>query len=160
MSLADRDRTQSILGYEELQQLEELCLEAYVNLSIYKQKFKIGQKVLLFHSHLKLIVGKLCSRWDRPFVITNVFPYGVVEVRDEANNKTFQVNRHQLKHFYESLTPIVEEVDNISLLEPTTLDDTSSQIFLNPFTLFWKTMKNLNLKDRRSFGIVLGIGLE
>ncbi|RDY00263.1 Retrovirus-related Pol polyprotein from transposon 17.6, partial [Mucuna pruriens] len=79
----------------QLQELEELCLEAYENSRIYKQK------VLLFHSRLKLIAGKLHSRWDGPFVITNVFPFGVVEVRDEANNKTFQVNGHQLKHFYE-----------------------------------------------------------
>ncbi|RDY07932.1 Pro-Pol polyprotein, partial [Mucuna pruriens] len=93
-------------------ELEELRLEAYENSRIYKQKkFKVGQKVLLFHSCLKLIAGKLRSRWDRPFVVTNVFPYGVVEV-----------NGHQLKHFYEGLTPIVGEVD-ISLLEPAKLDD-------------------------------------
>ncbi|RDX86025.1 pol, partial [Mucuna pruriens] len=113
----------------QLQELEELCLKAYENSRIYKQKvkkfhdnrilrkeFKIGQKVLLFHSRLKLITDKLRSRWDGPFVITNV-------------------NGHQLKHFYESSTPIVEKVDDISLLEPTTLDDTPSQIFPNPFTL-------------------------
>ncbi|RDY13143.1 gag-pol, partial [Mucuna pruriens] len=121
----------------QLQELEELRLEAYENSRIYKQKvkqfhdnrflrkeFKVGQKVLLFHSRLKLIAGKLRSRWDGPFVITNVFPYGAVEVQDEANNKTFQVIGHQLKHFYEGLTPIVGEVDNISLLELAKPDDT------------------------------------
>ncbi|RDX84035.1 hypothetical protein CR513_34973, partial [Mucuna pruriens] len=45
----------------QLQELEELCLEACVNSRIYKQK---------------LIAGKLRSRWDKPFVITDVFPYG------------------------------------------------------------------------------------
>ncbi|RDY07766.1 Retrovirus-related Pol polyprotein from transposon 17.6, partial [Mucuna pruriens] len=49
----------------QAEELEELHLEAYENLRIYKQKilrkeFKVSQKVLLFHSHLKLIVG--CSR--------------------------------------------------------------------------------------------------
>ncbi|RDX98354.1 hypothetical protein CR513_18746, partial [Mucuna pruriens] len=39
--------------------------------TIYKQK-----KVLLFNSKLKLIADKLRSRWDGPFVITNIFPYG------------------------------------------------------------------------------------
>ncbi|RDY07736.1 hypothetical protein CR513_08113, partial [Mucuna pruriens] len=93
--------------------------------SISKRKeFKVGKKVFLFHSRLKLIVGKLRCRWDRPFVITNVFPYGVVEVRDEANYKTFQVNGHQLKHFHEGLTPIVGDVDNISLLELAKPNDT------------------------------------
>ncbi|RDY14439.1 hypothetical protein CR513_00482, partial [Mucuna pruriens] len=68
----------------QLQELEELCLETYEISRIYKQKvkqvhdnrilrkeFRVGQKVLLFHSLLKLIVGKLRSRWDGPFVITN-----------------------------------------------------------------------------------------
>ncbi|RDX96610.1 hypothetical protein CR513_20707, partial [Mucuna pruriens] len=39
---------------------------------------------------LKFIVGKLRSRWNESFVVTNVFPYGVVELRDEANNRNFK----------------------------------------------------------------------
>ncbi|RDX93406.1 hypothetical protein CR513_24345, partial [Mucuna pruriens] len=71
----------------QLQELDELRLEAYENVRIYKQKvkrlhdqkilrkdFHIGQKVLLFNSRLKLKAGKLRSKWDRPFVITNIFP--------------------------------------------------------------------------------------
>ncbi|RDX84244.1 putative mitochondrial protein, partial [Mucuna pruriens] len=81
-------------------QLEELLLEAYENSKVYKEKvkgfhdnmilrkeFKVGQKVLLFNSRLKLIVGKICSKWDGPFVITNVFLYGAVEIRNEAIDK-------------------------------------------------------------------------
>ncbi|RDX85931.1 hypothetical protein CR513_32800, partial [Mucuna pruriens] len=64
---------------------------------ILRKEFKIGQKVLLFNSRLKLIAGKLCSKWDRSFVVTNMFPYGVIEVRDEANKHMFKVNGHQLK---------------------------------------------------------------
>ncbi|RDX74160.1 hypothetical protein CR513_46117, partial [Mucuna pruriens] len=45
----------------QLQELEELRLEAYENSLIYKQilrkKFRVGQKVLLFNSHLKLIAA-------------------------------------------------------------------------------------------------------
>ncbi|RDX81565.1 hypothetical protein CR513_37738, partial [Mucuna pruriens] len=86
----------------QLQELDELRLEAYENSRIYKQKvkkfhdqqilrkeFRVGQKVLLFTSRLKLIAGKLHSRWDGPFVITNVFPYGVVKLKDEHTNNTF-----------------------------------------------------------------------
>ncbi|RDY05237.1 hypothetical protein CR513_10942, partial [Mucuna pruriens] len=68
---------------------------------ILRKEFKVGQKVLLFNSQLKLIAGKLLSRWDGPFVITNSFPYGIVEVRDEANNNTFKVIGHQLKPYHE-----------------------------------------------------------
>ena len=59
----------------QLQELEEIRLEGYVNFKIYKEKvkrihdsrilrkeFHIGQKVLLFNSHLKLISDKLRSR--------------------------------------------------------------------------------------------------
>ncbi|RDX97222.1 hypothetical protein CR513_20023, partial [Mucuna pruriens] len=50
----------------QLQELEELRLEAYENSRIYKQKFKVGQKVLLINSRLKLIASKLHFRWDGP----------------------------------------------------------------------------------------------
>ncbi|RDY14552.1 hypothetical protein CR513_00362, partial [Mucuna pruriens] len=93
----------------QLQELEELHLEAYENSRIYKQR---------------LIVGKLRSRWDGPFFITNIFPYGVVELKDEHTNNTFQVNRHQIKIFHEGPTPIAGNMDSISLMEPAPSDDT------------------------------------
>eukprot|EP00257_Ricinus_communis_P016573 XP_015574781.1 uncharacterized protein LOC107261261 [Ricinus communis] len=78
----------------QLQELEELQLDAYENSRIYKEKskllhdnilirkqFKIGQKVLLYNSRLKLMPGKFHSRWIGPFVVTNVFPYGAVEIK-------------------------------------------------------------------------------
>ncbi|RDX99468.1 hypothetical protein CR513_17478, partial [Mucuna pruriens] len=56
----------------QLQELEELCLEAYENSRIYKQKvkqfhdrhilrmeFQVGQKMLLFNSCLKIITSKI-----------------------------------------------------------------------------------------------------
>ncbi|KAJ9170857.1 hypothetical protein P3X46_018922 [Hevea brasiliensis] len=78
----------------QLQELEEIRLEAYENSKIYKEKtkafhdklilrkqFVIGQKVLLYNSILKLMPNKLHSRWIGRFVVTNVFPYGVVEIQ-------------------------------------------------------------------------------
>ncbi|RDX70674.1 hypothetical protein CR513_50064, partial [Mucuna pruriens] len=55
-----------------------------------KKEFQVCQRVLLFNSRLKLITGKHCSRWDGPFVITNVFPYGAIELKDECTNNTFK----------------------------------------------------------------------
>ncbi|RDY09803.1 hypothetical protein CR513_05781, partial [Mucuna pruriens] len=76
MSSADGNKTQSLLGNQTLQELDELHLQACENSLIYKQKvkrfhnqqilrkeFQVGQKVLLFNSRLKLIAGKLRSRW-------------------------------------------------------------------------------------------------
>ncbi|RDY14142.1 hypothetical protein CR513_00836, partial [Mucuna pruriens] len=63
-------------------------------------------------SCLELVVGKLRSKWDRPFVIINVFPYGVVELKDEATNSTLQVNGHQLKIFHEGPASIVVKANH------------------------------------------------
>jgi len=90
-----------------LQELEEILLKVYENSKIYKEKvksfhdsrilrkeFHIGQKVLLFNSHLKLITSKLRSRCDEPFVITNVFSHGAVEIKNEVIGKVFKVSDH------------------------------------------------------------------
>ncbi|XP_020203568.1 uncharacterized protein LOC109789107 [Cajanus cajan] len=116
----------------QLQQLGELRLEAYENSNIYKEKvkcfhnnhilrkeFKVGEQVLLFNSRFKLIVGKLRSRWDGLFVITNVFTHGVVEIKKEVTNITFKVNGHQLKEFQQSPKLEEKDVEDISLEEPT-----------------------------------------
>ena len=100
----------------QLNQLAEMREEAYENARIYKERtkrwhdknilkreFLPGQKVLLYNSRLKLFPGKLRSRWSGPFVITNVFPYGAVELKAE-DDRTFKVNGHLLKHFHEGDT--------------------------------------------------------
>ncbi|XP_027347944.1 uncharacterized protein LOC113859339 [Abrus precatorius] len=80
----------------QLQELEELRLEAYENSRIYKEKtkqyhdkkisseeFYVGQKVLLFNSRLKLMPGKLKSRWLGPFTVTKVFSHVTLEEVEE-----------------------------------------------------------------------------
>ncbi|KAM1376159.1 hypothetical protein ACFX2F_037929 [Malus domestica] len=108
----------------QLNELEEIRNEAYENARIYKEKtkafhgkmiwvktFSIGQKVLLFNSRLRLFPGKLRSKWIRPFVVTNVFPYAAVQVKSLRNDDEFKVNGHHLKLYYESdVGQIVEEI--------------------------------------------------
>ncbi|KAM1775013.1 hypothetical protein ACFX12_044311 [Malus domestica] len=78
----------------QLNELEEIRHEAYENARIYKENtkafhdkmirgksFSIGQKVLLFNSRIRLFLGKLHSKWIGPFVITNVFPHGAVQIQ-------------------------------------------------------------------------------
>ena len=111
----------------QLQELEELRNNAYESSRIYKEKtkffhdqtisrkqFSIGQKVLLYHSRLKLFPGKLRSKWIGPFVVTNVFSHGAVEIQSLETNKIFKVNGHRLKLFYEGFWP--------HMTEETTLD--------------------------------------
>ena len=67
---------------------------------IRSKTFSIGQKVLLFNSHLRLFPGKLRSKWIGPFVVTNVFPYGAVQIQSLRNGQEFKVNGHRLKPYY------------------------------------------------------------
>ena len=62
----------------------------------------VGQKVLLFNSRLKLFAGKINSKWSGPFVIMQVFPYGVVELRNERTGQIFKVNGHRVKAYFEN----------------------------------------------------------
>ena len=114
----------------QLQELEEIRNDAFENARIYKERTKathdkmvnrkefiVGQKVLLFQSRLRLFPGKLRSRWIGPFVVTNVFPYGTIEIQSLESNKVFKVNGHRLKPFYEGFTKQV--VDNVELSLPS-----------------------------------------
>jgi len=113
----------------QLQELEEIRNDAYENVRIYIEKtknlhdrmltrkeFNVRDKVLLYHSRLKLFPGKLCSCWIGPFVVSNVFPYGAVEITSLDNNKVLKVNGHRLKPFYEGWT--TELTVSVELAEP------------------------------------------
>ncbi|GKE35686.1 reverse transcriptase domain-containing protein [Tanacetum coccineum] len=67
----------------QLNELNELRDQAYENSLIYKEKtkklhdskiknriFNVGDRVLLFNSHLKIFSGKLKTCWSGPFTIT------------------------------------------------------------------------------------------
>ena len=56
------------------------------------------------------------SRWIGPFVVSNVFPYGVVEITNLEINKVLKVNGHRLKTFYEGWT--IELTASVELAEP------------------------------------------
>ncbi|XP_050136150.1 uncharacterized protein LOC126611867 [Malus sylvestris] len=111
----------------QLNELDEIRHEAYDNASIYKQKtkafhdnmirgksFSIGQKVLLFNSRLRLFPGKLRSKWIGPFVITNVFVHGAVQIQSLKTGQEFKVNGHRLKPYYDTF--VEHAVDDIPLV--------------------------------------------
>ncbi|RDX81606.1 hypothetical protein CR513_37692, partial [Mucuna pruriens] len=103
---------------------------------ILRKEFKVRKKVLLFHSRLKLIASKLHSRWDGLFVVTNIFPYGIVEIRDVADNHTFTVNGHQLKPYHKGphLSSNEGKVEVVTLIEPVILEDLLEEIPKSPHT--------------------------
>nr|GEX53535.1 reverse transcriptase domain-containing protein [Tanacetum cinerariifolium] len=96
----------------QLNKLNELLDQAYENSLIYKEKtkrlhdskikdrdFNIGDRVLLYNSRLKIFSGKLKSRWSGPFTISQVYPYGTVEL-SQPDGPNFKVNGHRLKHYF------------------------------------------------------------
>jgi hypothetical protein len=86
---------------------------------ISRKEFSVGQQVLLFNSRLKVMAGKLRSKWIGPFVVTNVFPHGAVEIKSAGTNKVFKVNGQRLKLFHESSMPEEETVEELSLEKPS-----------------------------------------
>nr|GEX89776.1 reverse transcriptase domain-containing protein [Tanacetum cinerariifolium] len=107
----------------QLNELNELRDQTYENSLIYKEKtkrlhdskikdcvFNIGDLVLLFNSRLKIFLGKLKTRWYRPFTITHVFPYGTVEL-SQIDRPNFKVNGHRLKHYFREDIPKIVVLD-------------------------------------------------
>nr|GEW39797.1 reverse transcriptase domain-containing protein [Tanacetum cinerariifolium]GEW40910.1 reverse transcriptase domain-containing protein [Tanacetum cinerariifolium] len=123
MSSTDQNRAQSLLALKrcnydlltagdhqkvQLNELNELHDQAYENSLIYKEKtkrihdskikdrvFNIGDQVLFFNSRLKIFSVKLKG----PFAITQVFPYGTVEL-SQTDGPNIKVNDHRLKHYF------------------------------------------------------------
>nr|GEV62639.1 DNA-directed DNA polymerase [Tanacetum cinerariifolium] len=72
---------------------------------VVKWKFPIenvGDQVLLFNSRLKIFSRKLKTRWSGPFTITQVSPYGTVEL-SQPNGPNFK-------------SPWVYEIDNVAYI--------------------------------------------
>nr|GEU54701.1 hypothetical protein [Tanacetum cinerariifolium] len=98
----------------QLNELAEFKDGAYANTIIYKERtkkwhdsrlrgdkdFKVGDKVLLYNSRLKMYLRKLKSKWRCPNIVKTVYPYGVVEIIDK-NKFNFKVNGQRLTKYYE-----------------------------------------------------------
>jgi len=100
----------------QLNELDELRLEAYENAKLYKEctkrwhdkhiqkrEFSQGEKVLVYNSRLHIFPEKLKSKWTGPFEVMKVFPYGVLELK-KSNGETFKVNGQQIKHYEDGAT--------------------------------------------------------
>nr|GEV46431.1 reverse transcriptase domain-containing protein [Tanacetum cinerariifolium] len=96
----------------QLNKLSELRDQAYENSLIYKERtkklhdekiknqiFNVGDQVLLFNSQLKIFSGKLKSCWSGPFIIFEIYPYGIAKLT-HSDGSNFKVNCHRLKHYH------------------------------------------------------------
>nr|GEV24227.1 reverse transcriptase domain-containing protein [Tanacetum cinerariifolium] len=107
----------------QLNELNELRDQAYENSLIYKEKtkrlhdskikdrvFNVSDRVLLFNSRLNIFLSKLKTRWSEPLTITQVFPYGAVEL-SQIDGPNFKVNGHRLKHYFREDIPKMVVLD-------------------------------------------------
>ncbi|XP_015961482.1 uncharacterized protein LOC107485458 [Arachis duranensis] len=118
----------------QLAELECLRLEAYDNARLYKEKlkaihdknirrreFRPGDLVLLYNSRLRLLPGKLRSRWDGPYQVEKVEPYGVYHLRHPTSPDIFKVNGHRLKLYHGEQRKNSKEFE-VFLLRDATLE--------------------------------------
>ena len=95
----------------QLNELDELRMNAYENARLYKDRTKLWhdknlvkrdfherEDVLLYNSRLRLFPGKLKSRWSGPFKVVKVYPYGAIEISNDKG-EIFKVNGHHLKPY-------------------------------------------------------------
>ena len=66
--------------------------------------------VLLFNSRLRLFSGKLKSKWTVPYLVTQLFPHGAVELETKEGVR-FKVNEQCLQIYFghaESANEVIE----------------------------------------------------
>ena len=103
----------------QLNELEELWNDTYESSKIYKDRtkayhdkfinrksFEPNKKVWLYNSRLHLFPEKLRSWWNGPFIVTQVFSYGAIELEDPKQRTTFKVNGQHLKLYIENIMDV------------------------------------------------------
>lgn len=92
-------------------------IKAFHDKHISRKSFEPGKKVWLYNSRLKFFPGKLRSRWDGPFVVSQVLARGAVEIHNPRDGSTFKVNGQRLKPYGGGIEDGVV-VESINLVDP------------------------------------------
>ena len=92
-----------------LNEIDEFLLKAYESSSLYKEnmnkyhdlkiekrEFMVGDLVLLDNSRLRWFPVKLKSKWTVPYLVTQLFPHGAVELETKEGVR-FKVNGQRIK---------------------------------------------------------------
>ena len=76
----------------------------------------VGDLVLLYNSRLRLFLGKLKSKWTGPYLVTQLFPHGAVELETKEGVR-FKVNGKQIKIYFGHVELANEEIEAYHLDE-------------------------------------------
>ncbi|XP_057734409.1 uncharacterized protein LOC130949797 [Arachis stenosperma] len=118
-------------GKMQLQELENLRLEAYDNSRLYKEKikavhdkhikrreFRLGELVLLYNSRLRLMPDKLRSRWEGPYRVEKAEPYGAFHLSHPSSFNLIKTNGHRLKLYHGEKMKDNKELEIFLLEDP------------------------------------------
>ena len=64
-----------------------------------KREFTVGDFMLLFNSRLRLFPSKLKSKRTGPYLVTQLFPHGAVELNSKEGVH-FKRNRNRIKLYF------------------------------------------------------------
>nr|GFA57155.1 reverse transcriptase domain-containing protein [Tanacetum cinerariifolium] len=125
----------------QLNELNELRNQAYDNSLIYKEKtkklhdsniknriFNVGDRVLLFNSRLKIVSGKLKTCWSGPFTITQVFPYGTIEL-SQPDGPNFKTDDEHTKKELKQIAADDQVIQTILLSLPEDIYEKKAKLF-------------------------------
>ena len=121
---AGRNRKRQVAKLEEWREKASAKLykqrtKRWHDKKILHKEFKIGDKVLLFNSRVKLFgKGKLRSKWDGPYTVIEVALHGGVTIKEDSGN-IHKVNGQRLKVFLEPEPHSFDEINLVSFKEFT-----------------------------------------
>jgi hypothetical protein len=98
-----------------------------------KREFHVGEKVLLYRSHLRFFAGKLLSKWEGPFIIEEVYRSGAIKIALLKYNTTQVVNGQRLKH-YISGDSYNEDIDINQVVTPEEFIKNKCRKLKSPFS--------------------------
>ena len=81
-----------------------------------KREFMVGDLVLLDNSRLRWFPGKPKSKWTGPYLITQLFPHGAVELETKERVQ-FKVNGQRLKPYFGHAESVNEGIEEYHLDE-------------------------------------------
>ena len=81
-----------------------------------KQEFMVGDLVLVDSSGMPCLPGKLKSKWTGPYLITQVFPHGAVQLEDKEGVR-FKLNRERIKLYFGHASSVNEVIEAYHLDE-------------------------------------------
>ena len=94
----------------EISALYKEMMKKYHDQKIEKREFMVWDLVFLFNSRLRLFPAMLKSKWNGPYMVTQLFPHGAVEL-EIKEGVWFKVNGQRIKIYLghaESADEVIE----------------------------------------------------